>query len=156
MFSVSTNESAANITTTNEANQSNQRVENEQKIYSRLTYIPSISESITWKIKECCPNVTLAPKPPCKVNNFFTKTKTQLPIGRQSGCVYQLECNQCDKIYIGQTTQLVSKRMEQHEYDCKCDINKPLTALAVHSKRKKHTFNFEEVSILKKENNVKR
>ena len=54
--------------------------------------------------------------------------------------------------YVGQTTQYLKKRINQHKNDCK-NKHTHRTALVGHHMDTGHVFNFEEVRILDKENN---
>ena len=55
--------------------------------------------------------------------------------------IYKLEC-ECDKKYIGLTTQQVHKRIKQHKDDQKLDLNDPRLnhATVEHSLKTGHDF----------------
>ncbi|XP_057324626.1 GATA zinc finger domain-containing protein 14-like [Microplitis mediator] len=88
------------------------------------------------------------------VGLLFTKSKDQVPKGKQSELVYKITC-ECGKSYVGQTKQLLHKRVYQHKHDCKpMNILKPQkTALAKHHFDTGHNFNFNNVEILDMESN---
>ncbi|XP_044766183.1 uncharacterized protein LOC123322305 [Coccinella septempunctata] len=82
---------------------------------------------------------------------IFTNTKDKTPITMQSSLVYKIPCQDCDKVYVSQTKQYLKDRIRQDENDSKHleAENKP--ALTQHTHREGHRFNFENVSILDKE-----
>lgn len=97
------------------------------------------------------PNIRLAPKPPDKMDRLFTKTKDKQQLFDQSGMVYQVNCGQCDAIYIGETKQRLGVRMSQHKRDCrpsKKNVATPSTALAKHSFENDHSFDLESPNVL--------
>lgn len=60
-----------------------------------------------------------------------------------SNVVYQIPCNDCPKVYIGQTSQYVHKRMDGHKFN-----SKEVTALKQHVNNERHSFDFDDVKIL--------
>ncbi|KAI4467401.1 giy-yig endonuclease superfamily [Holotrichia oblita] len=68
--------------------------------------------------------------------------------------VYKVNCNNCDKCYVGQTSQNLEKRIKQHQYDIA--INKNTTGLSHHSIDTGHKFKFNETQILDVEHNMRK
>ena len=68
--------------------------------------------------------------------------------------MYSIPCKDCHSSYVGETRQLLEKRICKH----KNDENKlnDHTALAVHANELHHNFNFEDTIILAREKNTKR
>ncbi|KAI4463641.1 homeobox protein nkx [Holotrichia oblita] len=64
----------------------------------------------------------------------------------------QKDCNKC---YIGQTKQYLKKRIYNHQYTVTHNVTAE-TALFKHSKDIRHNFDFQNIKILKKENNYKK
>lgn len=79
---------------------------------------------------------------------FFGNVKDRVEIKNQTEVVYQLNCS-CGKYYIGQTGQLVSSRMQQHQRDV---ANKrTTTGLSRHiTENADHTIDFDNVKIIDK------
>lgn len=124
--------------------------------YASMTYVPSLTEKLSKACKYFTPNVHLAMKPPIKASNkqFFKNLKSQLQIGQKSDVVYKINCKNCNVVYIGETTQKLTKRMKQHQYDCKTIKQQAnISALAKHARSNKHEFDFENTKILKIEQN---
>ena len=68
--------------------------------------------------------------------------KSKTPKFKQTDVIYSIPCNDCDKIYIGQTTQHLSDRINGHKYA------KNPTALTNHRKNEKHDFDYNNTQIL--------
>ena len=59
-------------------------------------------------------NITLVPTNKFSVKNLIhSNTKDKIPVENKSG-VYQIDCNDCDKIYIGQTKRNLKTRIKEH------------------------------------------
>lgn len=80
---------------------------------------------------------------------MFSKLKSKIPLNKQSHIIYQIPCNDCNNVYIGQTKQYLEERLKGHKYQ------NNVTALKKHTKNSKHTFNFNNTTILDKEKNEK-
>lgn len=83
------------------------------------------------------------------VGRLFSKLKDKQPIADSTNVVYKVNCNSCQKCYIGMTGQKLAKRMKQHEADTKhCRTGK--SALAYHAVTNDHSFDFGGVQILER------
>lgn len=130
----------------------NKTSRNITKKYISIPYMNKFSESIANKMKKFDLNVAF------KTNNFtgqfFSKVKDKIDTLDQTHIVYQINCNECDAKYIGQTKQKFGKRLNQHKNSIK-NTDKTgssnHTALCEHTIKTKHTFDFHNPKILKKE-----
>lgn len=114
-----------------------------------LTYVPGTSEALRKHLRYFLPDSNLAHKPENKLNQFYSKKKDPLSENEQSDVVYQIPCSDCNAIYIGETTQRLKTRLQQH----KSTVNSsaaPKTALAKHAKDNAHSFNFDDTVILER------
>lgn len=118
--------------------------------YASVTYVPKLTEAIKTQVEYFAPHVKIAPRPPRKNARFFSNLKSRLPKEEKSGCVYKINCNDCDRVYIGETIQKLGSRLKQHKYDVE-KSKKPSTALADHAKSNNHSFNFDDCNILCRE-----
>src|SRR5699024_811337 len=85
---------------------------------------------------------------------LYSKLKDPLAKDLISNVVYKVECKDCNKCYIGQTRQYLKNRIRQHVLDSNKDTPKDgTTALALHSILQNHEFDFENVTIVDRENN---
>jgi hypothetical protein len=70
----------------------------------------------------------------------------------KSGILYKIDCKNCDKFYVGETSKKLMTRLHRHEYDV---LNKeksgPKTALVQHTLHTKHNFDFKNPQILDNE-----
>lgn len=117
--------------------------------YLSLPYIPGLSEKISNTFKKH--DITVAHKGYNLLKRNFSNLKSKIPKNKKSHIVYQIPCSNCDGVYIGQTSQYLKNRLNGHKYDKK---NK--TALTSHMTEKNHTFNYNNVKILRTENNTKK
>ena len=91
------------------------------------------------------------------------KTRT-VDIGFTRGCVYEIPCRDCDVCYVGETKRMLATRCKEHRASCKKiqegqqlkDSERYDTGLPNHVLETNHEFNFENVKVLRKENNQKR
>lgn len=98
-----------------------------------------------------CDNVKIAFKNKNNVGKLFSKLKDKQSIGDSRNVVYQVNCKDCPKCYIGTSGQKLSKRMAQHNTDAENKrTNK--SALAFHATHQNHKFDFDGVKVLEHEN----
>ena len=121
--------------------------------FASLTYVPDLSESISKTFRHFVPDIKMAMRPHHKNNKMFANLKSKIPKDEKSGLVYKIDCADCEAVYIGETTQKFGMRKYQHKCDCKKQITKNSSALAMHAKENGHNFNFDEAKILKTERN---
>ena len=81
----------------------------------------------------------------------YTKLKPKIPKNQKSNIIYQIPCDNCEGVYIGQTSQYLENRIKSHRYDRRNE-----TALTKHVKTKNHIFDFNNTKIIKTEQNIKK
>lgn len=122
-----------------------------------MTFVPGFSEPIKEIFKQDIPNLTVAPKPFFKISSFFAKRKDRINLEDQSGMVYKINCLQCEKCYIGETTQKLSTRINQHKNNVRNGATmKNPTALVKHGVTANHLFDFQNVQSLCQERNKRK
>jgi predicted GIY-YIG superfamily endonuclease len=82
--------------------------------------------------------------------NVFSNLKDTIEIGKQSNLVYNVNCP-CGKNYVGQTSQYLATRFQQHVRDGKKDSTNG-SALSQHMFNTGHEVAMENVSVLGREN----
>lgn len=118
--------------------------------YVSIPYIKHLSENINNIFKKH--NIYVAFKPYNTLRNLiFSNLKDKINKSDNSNVIYQINCNNCNGIYIGTTKQYLKKRIAQHKNSIKNNTNK--TALSEHALNLFHNFDFNNVKILDKENN---
>ena len=87
--------------------------------------------------------------------NFFSKIKDKNKKEDISGVVYKIDCNDCSKCYIGQTSCKLKTRVSKHRSDV--NTKKEFASeLSAHSLKEGHTFGFNNTRILSTEINDKK
>ncbi|KAG8301980.1 hypothetical protein J6590_108521 [Homalodisca vitripennis] len=75
---------------------------------------------------------------PYKINNLIGNPKDKILDENKSG-IYKINCEDCDKIYIGQTKRTIKKRFKEHERYYKYGQTDK-SAIAKHAFETNHTF----------------
>ncbi len=87
-------------------------------------------------------------------NLIFSKVKEKTDKLNMSNLIYKIDCLNCDASYVGETSQLLKNRINQHKRDVY--YKKETTALCEHATQKGHCFNFDNVIIKEKESNMEK
>lgn len=119
----------------------------ENKKFVTLPYIPQLSENISNILKQH--NIQTAHKNINNLKFLYSKLKDKNPLNKTTHCIYEIPCQHCDTVYIGQTKQLLEERIKGHKY------SNNITALNKHCSNTGHRFNFNNIKILNKEQNQK-
>lgn len=89
---------------------------------------------------------------------IHTRLKDKIPLPQQRNLIYAVPCGTCrgeNKVYVGQTSQPLQKRLSQHQYSVKTGLC--MTGLSQHTIEEGHKFDFEGTRVLDKiENSNKR
>lgn len=123
--------------------------------YISYNYISGLSENIQKFIHKHDSSIKLGHKSKRTIKEILPITKQKIPPDKKSGLIYQINCNNCNGVYIGQTKQHLKSRINQHIYDSKNKhvITQGITAAVSHSISTSHTFNFKKPIILATEKN---
>ncbi|XP_053687290.1 uncharacterized protein LOC128736823 [Sabethes cyaneus] len=123
---------------------------NESTMFVSIPYIPGLSERIGKSLRKH--DIIAAYKPNDKIKTtIFTKLKDQIPIMQQTNVVYSIPCGVCnDKEYIGQTSQMLEKRIKQHKNSIRTSSS--ITGLTQHTIELGHVFDFSNVHVLERIN----
>lgn len=114
---------------------------NPEEKYIAIPYIPNLSENISRTLKK--ENITVAHKSLNHIKKYFTPLKNKISTQKTTHTVYEIPCNNCQNIYIGQSQQYLKKRIDSHKY-----TKNASTALSKHSQKTGHKFNFQNTKIL--------
>ncbi|XP_053686358.1 uncharacterized protein LOC128735904 [Sabethes cyaneus] len=125
--------------------------EEQPKKYISLPYIPCMSEKVAKVLHKH--DVTVAHRPCNKIKDtIFSKLKDKISKMQQTNVVYSVPCGGCnDKVYIGQTSQTLEKRLQQHQNSIRTKSS--MTGLTQHAVEHGHAFKFSETVILERESN---
>ena len=125
---------------------------NEHNKYISTPYIPGTSERVN-KIPRKF-NIVLSNKPYNTLFSQFNKLKDPLPLNSKFSVVYQLNCNNCNDVYIGETKkkkQLKERKNQHIDADRK---KSNLSLIFKHCQQFNHSFNFDAPKILIQNSNV--
>ena len=118
--------------------------------FASIPYIENLSHKLINLFKSYS-NIKIAQYNVLTNRLNFTPLKDRLDSVLNSNVVYSISCGGCNAVYIGQTSQLLKKRLTLHKSDVR--LRPERCALARHSHVTGHSFNFDDVKILELENN---
>jgi hypothetical protein len=113
-------------------------------IYKRFPFFPNLTSRLSKQI--CAQNVKLGLYNPSTISKLFTKLKDKNPSSLINNSIYQINCNNCDLQYIGQSSQYLKNRLSQHKSDIK--LGKTSSALSEHAQNYNHSFDFNNTKII--------
>ena len=107
-----------------------------------VPYVPTLDSPFQSKLAASL-NCRTVFSYPNKIKSFVSSNtpKSLSPKG-----VYRINCNNCDKFYIGETGRSSAERIKEHKYDLR--NNKLNNAMFVHSLDNDHSFNFNNAKII--------
>ena len=85
-------------------------------------------------------------KPTNKLKSMFTKHKDQLDSLDRHNVVYMIPCQDCDKVYIGETSKTIKSRITEHKNAIK--RQDPRSLPATHVANNDHRFDWTKTTIL--------
>ena len=124
---------------------------NEPVKYISTPYIPGTSERVSKIFRKF--NIVLSNKPSNTLFSQFNKLKDPIPLNSKSNVVYQLNCNECNNVYIGETKKQLKERTNQHIDAVRKKSN--LSLIFKHCQELNHSFNFDDPKILIQNSNVR-
>ena len=75
----------------------------------------------------------------------LARAKNRIPPEKMKGVIYEVQCNDCEEVYVGETGRTLKKRISEHKQTVKRYDQK--NGIAVHVMSKGHTINWEEASV---------
>ena len=114
-----------------------------------IPYHGDLSEKLKRIFREY--NITTHFKPVNTIRQALVHPKDKQPKGRQSGLVYGIQCAEnfdCSDTYIGETSQPLRKRLQQHQ---RSSSGPAESAVYTHLKASKHEVDLEDVKVLDRE-----
>ena len=79
--------------------------------------------------------------------------KLRKNLSEEKNVVYRISCRDCNCTYIGETTQIIEDRRNQHKSCVKTGEEK--NGIAVHVLNTKHSINWDNFSFLDSDRNYK-
>jgi hypothetical protein len=98
------------------------------------------------------------------LGNLISPKRPDLQTMLTRSCVYQIPCNDCDAVYIGETKRMLLTRCKEHSYSCKKAMESGLvlasesydTGLPTHAVNNAHSFDFQNTKVLRREQNAEK
>ena len=87
-----------------------------------------------------------------KLRETLVKVKEPMPELKRKGFVYEVLCNDCDHVYIGETGRTLEKRLKEHRSAVKKNDRK--NGIAVHAWDTGHQVKWESASVKEVETNL--
>ena len=110
-----------------------------------LPFIKGISEPLERVFRKH--DITVYHKPINTLRQQLVHPKDATPKEKRTGAIYQINCKDCDGVYIGETARALGVRVEEH---------KKMTSSAVHEHQRKtgHTMDWANTKILGREDTL--
>ena len=132
-----------------------------------LPYIHGVTEKLSRILKDA--KVDTSHKPYCKLRSLLVHPKDKLKPKEKSGVVYKVPCKNCTGVYIGETGRLLGTRLKEHSDEILDLDNSRFTrssasqlssvrhksAITDHVLQHNHVADFDNVSVVDRENNRK-
>ena len=131
-----------------------------------IPYIEGLSETlkrIFWKHK-----IATAMRPYNTLKSLLVHPKDKQDINKTCGVIYDIQCKECKKSYIGETGRVFGTRLKEHQKDSKkvkqrkftraqrkeslTEINK--SAITDHIAQENHVIDWEGAKLLEREDDV--
>ena len=112
-----------------------------------LPYIKDVSEKITRTLNKF--NVRVSHKSTHTISSILKKPKDRIDKISTTGVVYRINCKECNKVYVGQTSRALKTRIKEHTKTFfNLDRN---SQLVQHHLQTQHDFDFDGVEIIDRE-----
>ncbi len=97
-------------------------------------------------------NINIVQTSSLTIGNLVKKGKKNINRDVRKACVYQIPCQNCDKVYIGETFRGIETRLKEHRYDMRCfNVN---NAIVNHRLDTSHIVDWKSAKVLSYENNI--
>jgi hypothetical protein len=93
-------------------------------------------------------NIGLGFQPGRKIQTYFANYKDKIQLEKQSNPVYMIDCGDCDKKYVGESSRGIKARIYEHRHALQIADTKYQTVM--HAQATGHKINVDSISILKK------
>ncbi|KER31053.1 hypothetical protein T265_02616 [Opisthorchis viverrini] len=109
-----------------------------------LPYIRNISELATRLLAQ--KGIFVAHKPNATLRKLISRPKDNPDKTKKNSVIYQLNCDNCIKFYVGQTGRRLCTRIKEHNAAVR--RHDPLSLISIHEDQEGHKFNLENAEIL--------
>ena len=92
-------------------------------------------------------DIRVCMKPHCTLRQIFIHPKDPIPMDQRSGVVYEIPCDDCEQVYVGQTDRSFACRLKEHRRAFK-SIDDMRSAVAEHSFNSGHAINWDNARVI--------
>ena len=118
-----------------------------------IPYVPGLSESIRRALSQVQVQTVFRANP--IKWQIMQGAKDTLATNKEPGAVYALGCQDCKKVYVGETMRTAEQRAKEHQmYTRTGNVN--MSAVAAHTHQEGHTMHWKPRVVVKESNTVKR
>ena len=110
-----------------------------------IPYIKGTSEAIRRILSK--ENVRTVFRTKTTIRSILTNVKPKVPSHNKKGVIYCIPCQDCDKVYIGETGRTLQVRQKEHERHC-INGRSQDSAVAAHAHQELHDIDWENTSVL--------
>lgn len=114
-----------------------------------LNYQPKLNYDIKKLLKQS--DINVVNRNPNKLKNLLTGTKDKLQKTQRAG-IYEIQCEDCDEKYIGQTSRPMLVRIKEHQASTRKD-EAYKSAVARHMIENQHSFQTKNAKLVKEVKN---
>ena len=97
-------------------------------------------------------NIYLSNQSSHTLESQLIKLKDKIPIKEKTDVVYRINCNDCDRKYIGETGRNLKTRLSEHQRDIR--KGKEQSQVFQHVRNYDHNFNFLKPEIIHRSANI--
>jgi hypothetical protein len=87
-----------------------------------------------------------------KILDIVRNKKKKSKDAKQKGVIYQVPCEECDRVYIGETKKRLKDRLRQHKDDVR--LKRDTNAIYKHVMESDHEINWEGATVIEQESRM--
>ena len=123
----------------------------EKKVFPQpLPYLKGLTERLAKTFRKFDAKVYY--KPINTIRSQLVHPKDKTPRDKKCAVIYQIDCADCEEVYVGETARSLSARVKEHTSTRRAS----LTAVGDHCKKTGHSVTWDNVQVLASENNTSR
>ena len=88
--------------------------EDDSPVFMWIPFVPGVSEKFSRLARNF--GVTTRFSRTANLRSLLSQPKVPFRKERKSGVIYKIDCDACDKFYVGETGKCLHERMNQHDY----------------------------------------
>ncbi|KAK3727755.1 hypothetical protein QZH41_005220 [Actinostola sp. cb2023] len=122
-----------------------ERDEEECNGYATLPYVHGVTERVKRVLEDH--GIKTSVNPLCTLRQSLSKPKDTIPCNKKTGVVYQIPCEDCEAVYIGETGRSLGTRKKEHMASVRL-AKTQASALAEHATKEGHDIAWDDTKII--------